>query len=184
MAQQLYIFPGFDLFMLLFYLSAASMKIPIIIKYSVILLVALLIEWWVTSLSSLSIPDYFNIYKTPINVSGLFLIVILITTLRLVIKSVIKTDPDTSIYKLTLMGTIICFLSEVVFQIVRQFTLTTDRLYYFLLGTLGITVFGTVFSFFIAYQLKTKKTGHILLFIVGFIIIVNIIKYFFPSITG
>lgn len=157
------------------------MKI-IVIKFSTVLLIGLLIEWWTTHFSPLNLPEY--IPHTSIQISGLLLIGLILTILILAHKRVLKLNSSTTIFQLTIAGSLICFISETIFQILRQPTLNADtladRIYYFALGIIGITIFGTALSFLVAFQLKTKKTGQLVLFIVGFIIIVNIIKYYLP----
>ncbi len=148
-----------------------------IIKFSAILLAGLLIEWWLTHFSFLNLPE--NIPHTPIRIGGLILIGLLLTTMIIAHKQFLKINPDITILKLTIAGSLICLISETIFQILRQAiydNTLTDRIYYFALSTIGITIFGTVFSFFVAFQLKTNKTRHLVLFIVVFLVLINIVQ--------
>ena len=157
-----------------------------ILKYSSILLLGLLLQWWIIFYSPLNLPE--RIPTTPIKVDGLLLVVLLLTILIIAEKRFLKVNPDSTIFKLMVYGTTICFLAEIVFQAIRQPFLNaesfSDRFYYFLLGTIGITAYSAAFSFFIAFQLKRKKTGQLILLIIGFVAIINIIKYLFPTLTG
>jgi hypothetical protein len=45
-----------------------------------------------------------------------------------------------------------------------------------------MTILGCSLSFFIAFQLKTKRTGRLILIIAGFLSIFAILIYLFPSI--
>jgi hypothetical protein len=159
---------------------------PTIIKYTLLLLVGQLISWWTFFFSPFDIPD--KIPQTPIKIDGIILIGLLLTILIFAQKKFLKLQPETTIIKLTLLGTIICFSSEVIFQTVRQPTLIADTLndhiYYFLLGTIGVSLFGTAISFLTAFQLKTKKTGQLILMIIGLMTLANILKYLFPTIGG
>lgn len=158
----------------------------IVIKFSSVLLIALLIEWWTILYSPLNLPE--NIPHTPIRISGLLLMGTILTVLIISHKKILKLNSDTSILKLTLWGSLICSISEAIFQLLRQVTINADtladRIYYFALGTIGITIFGASLSFFVAFQLKTKKTGQLVLYIITFILLVKVIKHFFPSLTG
>jgi len=102
-----------------------------------------------------------------------------LTTMIIAHKQFLKINPDITILKLTIAGSLICLISETIFQILRQAiydNTLTDRIYYFALSTIGITIFGTVFSFFVAFQLKTNKTRHLVLFIVVFLVLINIVQ--------
>lgn len=157
-----------------------------IIKYSLLLLAGQLVCWWIFFFSPFNIPE--KIPYTPINISGLILVALLLSTLILAQKKCIQLQPEISIMKLTLLGSIICFSSEIIFQTVRQPTLIAytlnEHVYYFLLGVIGITCFGAILSFMIAFQLKTKKTKQLVLMIIGFIVLTNLIQYFYPTFKG
>ncbi len=159
---------------------------PTIIKFILLLLAGQLISWWIIFFSPFDIPD--KIPQTPIKIEGIILVGLLLTILIFAQKKFLKLQPETTITRLTLLGTIICFSSEVIFQTVRQPTLIADTLhdhiYYFLLGTIGVSFFGTALSFLIAFQLKTKKTGQLILMIIGLMLFTNIIKFFFPTLGG
>lgn len=156
----------------------------IILKYSPILLVGLLVEWWIIWYSPLDLPE--RIPATPIKIEGLLLVGLLLTILIIVQKGFLKSNPDTTIFNLTVLGATICFIAEIIFQAIRQPFLTAgtpnEHLHHFLLGTIGVTIFGTILSFLVAFQLVRKNTGHLILMIIGFIVLVNIIKYVFPTI--
>ncbi len=149
-------------------------------KYSILLLAGFLISWWFLFYSPLDIPDY--IPGTPIKIDGLILLSILITILFFSQKEFLKSQPELTLFKLTLIGTLICFSSEIVFQLIRQLTLDgyhpTERIRYFARGVFGVTIFAAVVSFLVAFQLKTKKTNKLVLMIIGFIVLVNLIRNF------
>lgn len=157
-----------------------------IIKYTLLLLAGQLISWWIFFFSPFNIPD--KIPMTPIKTDGVILVGILLTTIIFAQKKILKLQPNITIINLTFGGTIICFFSEIIFQLVRQPTLTANTLneyiYYFLLGVIGISFFGAVLSFLTAFQLKTKKTQQLILMIVGLMIFVNFIAHLFPKLSG
>lgn len=121
------------------------------------------------------------------SIDGLLLIGLFLTVLIIALKKYLKEHLETSTLKLTLLGSAICFVAELVFQAVRQPFLNAvgfnEHLYYYLLGTFVVSIMGTAFSFFIAFQLKKKKTNQLILLIIAFVIIVNIIKNIFPSLA-
>ena len=154
-----------------------------VLKYSGLIFLGLLIDWWIIWYSPLNLPK--NIPETGIDIEGVLLIGLFLAVLILALKSHLKSHPDTSIFRLTIIGAIICFLPETIFQIVKQFFLLSEtlnrRILIFLVGSMGVSLFTAVISFLVAFQLKTKKTGRLILFILGFIILINIIIYCFPA---
>jgi hypothetical protein len=159
---------------------------PILLKYTLLLLVGQLILWWIFFLSPFNIPE--TIPFTSLKIRGLMLIALLVTIVISALKKFLKTRPEITIIKLTLLGTIICFVSEIIFQMVRQLTpiaeTFNDRIYYFLLGVIAITTFGAVVSFLSSFQLKEKKTGQLIIMIAGLLLIVTLIKYITPTLIG
>jgi hypothetical protein len=167
-----------------------------VLKYSAILLIGLLIEWWLVTFSPINLPErlYVNLpgsdstNSPSVKVDGLLLVALILAVLITTLRRFLRANPNATIFKLTLIGTTICFLAEAIFQAIRQPFLNAEgvneHLHYFLLGVIAITIFGAAFSFLIAFQLKTKKTGKLVGMIIGFVILVNIVKYFFPSLAG
>lgn len=158
---------------------------PIIIRYSLLLLSGFLLVWGNELFSPVRLPE--KIPGTPINTSGLFLLGLNLMVLIKAEKRFLKSNKDTSIVKLTQIGTTICFLAEIAFQTIRQPFIIADtfdeRLHYFLLGTIGGSILGATLSFLIAFQLIRKDTGKLLLLITVLIIIINMIKYAFPELA-
>ena len=157
-----------------------------IFKYGFFLLLALFAHFWIFYYSSWNLPEV--IPGTPIKISGLLLVGVILTILILAEKNFLKKHPDQTIFNLTILGSAICFFAEFIFQSFRQAFIMadtfSDRLYFFLLGTIGISIFGAAFSFLIAFQLKTKRTGQLVLLIIGLCVIVNIVKYLFPNLQS
>ena len=140
------------------------------ITFSGLLLIGLLLEWWLLYFSGLNIPGH--ILHTPINVGGLLLILLLSTILIVFIKKLSRQNNSLSILTLTLYGTIICFFAEFLFQLIKLLTendnALKDRFIDLSIGVISITFFGGVLSFFVSYQIKTRRTGMLLLFIILF----------------
>lgn len=152
----------------------------LIIKYSGILLVWVLILWWITFYSPISIPEF--IPYTPIKLYGLLFFGFTLTILILAQKEFLAKIATLNVAKLTLLGAVICFINEVVFQLILSFTEVSDKLYYFIKGTIMTTVLWTALSFFVAFQLKTKRTGRLILFILIFAAIFKVLTMIFPAI--
>jgi len=151
----------------------------IIAKYSGILLASFLILWWAMFYSSLNIPEV--IPFTQIRVYGLGLGGCILTVLILSQKELLKKTPALSVVNLTLLGTTICFINEVIFHFILSFTYDTNKLYHFLEGVVSMTTLCAVLSFFVAFQLKTKRTGKLVLFIAVFLILFKGLTLVFPS---
>jgi len=150
----------------------------LLIKYTGLLLLGFLLEWWLRIYSGFNIPKY--IPGTPFNVSGLYLITLLLVILIIFNKKLLKISSTFSIIKHTLLSSLIIFLSEFFFQLLRSSTFEDytlqERFREFLLGLVGMTIFASFISFFIAFQIKTKRTKILLIFIAIFLGLCLIIK--------
>ena len=100
----------------------------LVAKYTTIILLGFLINWWLFNLSNFNIPQ--NIPATPIRINSLTILIIVVSTLIFAQKSAMKICPDISATKLTLIGLLIGLLGEIIFQSIHVSTLDNDRLYY------------------------------------------------------
>jgi hypothetical protein len=152
----------------------------IIIKYGTILFAGLLIE------SLILHSSFFNSLGRR-TISQIVELILPFIVLIFAQKRILKLNSEITIFKLTMAGLLIQIISELLLQICRQCIFTqTDWymridiiyrwLYYLVLSILWTIISGTVFSFLVAFQLKTKKTGQLILFILGLTIIVIIIR--------
>ncbi|MHB1277448.1 MAG: hypothetical protein ACYC1Q_03555 [Bacteroidia bacterium] len=148
-------------------------------KYSILLLAGFLISWWLQFYSPFVIPDY--IPGTPIKIDGLILLSVLLAILIFSQKEFLKKQPELTIFRLTLLGTLICFSSEIVFQLARQLTFVgyhpTERIMYFARGVFWVSLFAGALSFLVAFQLKKKEKSKLVLMIIGFILLANLILF-------
>ncbi|MBB6131267.1 hypothetical protein [Mucilaginibacter lappiensis] len=133
----------------------------IIIKYSLITFVAFLANWYILFESPLNIPEF--IPFTPVKTNGAILCAICITVLIIAQKSLIKVQQDISIILLMLYSTCIFFIAECLFHGVMLIMIIDYTLHEFLSGIIAITLFNAALSFFVAFQLKTKRTGQLIL---------------------
>jgi hypothetical protein len=128
------------------------------------------IQWWILYISPFNIPSY--IRQTPINIGGLLLGASFILLFIWLFKKLLFIKPDLPVWKLSGIGILVTIIAECPFQLLRQFNMKSDtignRIYYFSLGTLGISILSGVVAFLIAFQLKTKKTNLLILFIILF----------------
>jgi hypothetical protein len=149
-----------------------------IVLTSGIFFVLFLAEWWFFYSSALNIPEY--IPNTQIHIGGLALIITIILLFIWEFKRLLRIQPPLSIWKLAFSGTLTVFIAEVLFQTLRQFYMNIDtpggRLYNFILGALGISLFSFVLGFLIAFQLKTKRTSILFLLIILVFILIYITK--------
>jgi len=153
----------------------------IIIKYSLITFVAFLTNWYILFGSPLNVPEY--IPFTPIKINGAILCAICITVLILAQKGLIKVQQDISIILLMLYSTCIFFIAECLFHGVMLIIIVDYTLHEFLSGIVAITLFSAALSFFVAFQLKTRRTGQLILFIIILIVLFNLLAHFFPNLT-
>ncbi|WP_448700900.1 hypothetical protein ACFGVR_02435 [Mucilaginibacter sp. AW1-3] len=153
--------------------------LPTILKFAAFFFVVLLIQLWLFDYSGWKIPE--TVPNTNLRTSGLLIVGALMVILLNAGKEFLKISPSSSVAKLTLAGALIAFFSEFAFQIVRAFTYDSDRFYHFLIGTLSTTACYTIIAFFESFQLKTKKTGMLIFYILVLITIGNIMLYFFPD---
>ncbi|WP_109700762.1 hypothetical protein [Chitinophaga deserti] len=153
----------------------------LIVRYTFILFATLLIKWWIFFFAPWDIPTH--IPSTPMNIHGLAFIACIVAIFILFQRSVLKLLPGTSIWQLMLWSTVSFLLAEAIFQAVRVFTLAdatgVEKVQFFVRGTVFTSLFAAAFAFLIAFQLKTKKTGQLLLLILAFLIIVYIINFLF-----
>lgn len=150
-----------------------------ILKYAAFLAAAMVFEWWLLYLSPLNIPEF--IPRTPIKINGLLLVGTTVIILIIALKKILKEEPGTNIFKLTVLGSVICFIAEVIFQSIQLSTIHSDKLYTFLHGVVGVTIFDIIISFFVAFQTKTGKTGQLLVFIVIFVAVLKVLLWAFPG---
>lgn len=155
----------------------------IIIQSTLLLLTGLLIVLFI---------DYnFNIHE---NISSVFQvkplgIIILTYTISILIwmfKKLKLKQPEINLIRYTVLGTIIVFVSEAVYQLARQLTfieLDTDtRIKMYISSLSGMTLFGMIISFIISHQLKTRNSTRTVLFVLIFMFSCYIIqKYWMNS---
>jgi len=149
------------------------------IRFSIFLLIGFLLEWWFLYFSGFNIPKF--IPNTPIDTSGLLLLLLLILSLKIFIKKLDRQNNAYSIFELTLYGTIIGFIAEFVFQVIRILINSKtfkESFVDFISGLFGMTFFSAVISFLISYHIKTRKTGMLFLFIFLSLLLIYYLKYF------
>ena len=130
----------------------------IIIKFSALLLAGELFSWWLLFYSTFDIP--LHIHGTPINISGLLLIILHILIIYFFQKKVLKFNRQTTVIQLTFLGGFVSFISEFVFQSIQFNTIIADtfagKLYYACRAVIVIPIFAIFISFIIGIFLKRK----------------------------
>ena len=117
-----------------------------------------------------------HIPDTPINITGLYLIVCFGGVQYFVFRKMLKKHPELSISYLVIFGALIVLFSEVIFQFFRQFTFdetytNAERLRYFFQGVVGLSIAGGFLALMIALEFKLKNRLVHILIIAGCLII-------------
>lgn len=148
------------------------------IIFSGILLIGFVFEYWLLYFSGLIIPEH--IPYTPINIGGLLILISMLTTLIIFIKKLHRQNSSLSVFRMTLLGSIVCLIAEFIFQLIKlatnNYDALKDRVIESGAGVISITFFGAILSFFVAYQIRTRRTRILLLFIILFIAIFLFVK--------
>lgn len=152
----------------------------LIAKYSSLLSLIFAIKYTVLQhFLDYNIDELFNF-----PLSGLLIILTLIFVFVLFQKTILKRHNYRTL-NLVLLCFVVCFIAETVFQTIRLFFILNYDLRtgfpFFLKGTLGVSFMGAIIAFFVAYQLKTRKTSHLVGYIILFLIIISVITYLFPN---
>lgn len=154
------------------------MKPITILIYSLILFLSLLLVYWILFFSPLNIPIL--IPNTKIYFIGVLNFAVTLPILIFSLKNYLKTNQSASIVLLVLTGMLITFLSKTGVQATRVFVFGDDTIYQSILTIIRTVIFFTIISFFVAFQLKTKRTKWLLAFIILFIAVYDTINYFHP----
>jgi hypothetical protein len=131
----------------------------IVIKYSIILLVAQLISWRILFYSPLNIPSH--IPRTPIDISGLLLLSLITVIIILFQKEGLKYNKQISLAQLILTSGLVAFIAELVFQFIRFKTIIADtfneKLFYALRGVIVIPLMTIIISIITALIIRRRN---------------------------
>ena len=151
---------------------------PLTIKCSLLLSLLFFIEWWLVDVYGPLTPGY--IPNTNINIEGSLILLIWIVVLTFYLRQLTRFDNSISIWKLTWLGTTVVSAAELLFQFSRTFldsgTLINGTVGNFLRRMIILILLGATLSFFIAFQLKTRRTFILLIMIFTFMAIVYFIR--------
>nr|WP_067055514.1 hypothetical protein [Mucilaginibacter sp. L294] len=148
----------------------------IIITWAVVLTLLEVIIWWVFNYDVFNVPIY--VPFTPVKTYGFLFTVVLITIFIVFQKKLLALQPAITILKLVVLSTLIGCICEIFIQALRS-NLDKDGVWLFAKGVILVSLADAFIAFFIAYQLKTRKTGMLLLFIFILGAVVNVLTYFF-----
>lgn len=149
----------------------------IVFKYSGLLLAGLCIIWWFCYLSPLNVPEY--VPYTPIRIYGALILALVLPVYIIAQKSMLKSDATLKIVELVLISAVIGFISEFLFHVILLFINAAEAFYRLVEQTLVTTVIFAFISFFVAFQLKTRRTGQLILLIVLCGVLLNIARWLF-----
>jgi len=152
-----------------------------ILQCGCVQLVFALLSFWFFNYSPVKVPEY--IPGTPARINGLVLLVFMLATFIFFEKRFLRVEPEASIWELTSLAALSNLAAEIVFQLIRQFTYADstpkDHLIEYLRSVFLLSTMSAILGFLIAYQLKTRKAGWMILFIVLALIVLNLLKNFF-----
>lgn len=146
----------------------------IILKFSVFLFLALVLAFYI-------IPEITEfVFNVPIRLNGLLIFCLALPMLIFIQKQVLKSKPTTNISELTLISTLIVFIAESIFQVIRVFGFDNNRLLYYLSGVAGTVTFFGFISFLIALQIKTRRTNIVVILSIVFMLAIRFLLPLFP----
>ncbi|MCW3104035.1 MAG: hypothetical protein JWO09_2475 [Bacteroidetes bacterium] len=98
-------------------------------------------------------------------------------------RQILRLDCEKTIFQLTVLGGLMVLPAEIMFQSLRQLTMEAnefnDRIYTVSRSAILITIYGLIFSFLVAFQLKTKKTEQLVLITIGVFVLFGILTSYF-----
>ncbi|MFT5057041.1 MAG: hypothetical protein ACI80H_001764 [Pseudoalteromonas distincta] len=149
--------------------SISKIHFKVILKFALIQLACLLI------LEILRPYHPTFIGSTPINISGLFLLILFSSISTFAFKSILNANSDTKILELLLNGILITFFAELIFK-TGQFILTQIDIKSLLRAIILVPFLASTIQFCVAYQLKTKKLMTFLGYIFLAILVYSIVQ--------
>ena len=148
------------------------------IQYITVMLMAFIAEWCFTYLFRLVPQGY--IPNTNINIEGSLILLIWIVVLTFYLRQSTRFDNSISIWKLTWLGTTVVSAAELLFQFSKTLldngTLINGTVGNFLRRMIILILLGATLSFFIAFQLKTRRTFILLIMVFTFMAMVYFIR--------
>lgn len=113
-----------------------------------------------------------HIPDTPINISGLYIVVCFQVLFHVVFRRILKRHDSIGVLYLTVFGCLIVLFSEILFQTYRQTTFDEtftdqDRIRIFLIGVIGMPILAAAMAFPVAIDVKYKKRWLSTLIFVG-----------------
>jgi len=154
----------------------------LLIKYTILLFSLLSIQFLIIQIT---LPKYsIDLSNSNFPFSGFFLFLTLICVFILFQKALLKTN-NFSILKLVFFSYLSCLFAEAIFQIMRLICFHNydfkESLYYISIGVIGVPIMGAILAFFTSFQIKTKKTGFLILYIFIFLVSVSGLTKLFPN---
>lgn len=106
----------------------------------------------------------------PVKILGVLVLGWTLTVLIITLKKIHKRQPEVTLSRLTVIGTLISILAQIINQSGRQFTFidmsVSDRMTMILRDLAIMSLYGLIISFLISYQLKTKNTSRLISYII------------------
>jgi len=122
----------------------------------------------------------------PVRPLGILTGALIITVIIVALRKLKIHQPEISLVKYALWGTLMVCISEIFFQLIRQYVWYNlqigESLVMYFHSLIVMSAFGFIISFLTAFQLKTRKTKQLVIMIIGFLIFFNILVRIFPTI--
>ena len=142
-------------------------------KFIIISVCSLLCGFIASFLLRPYLPVYFP--YTSFSVTGVIFGGLVITASIIISKRIYRNQGIVSYFGIILRTVFIIVLSELLFQLFRQFTMGSDSLLSRLVtignALLFIAIFSAIVSFLTVFHVKTKRTGYLILMIIGIYIL-------------
>jgi hypothetical protein len=153
--------------------------------FSSVLLAAYFLILWLIDYSALGIPEF--IPGTSYQTYTIAMFVVMALVLVIFQKRVLKFYPETSIVKLTLLTVLICFVSQAIYQLIRQTWVlrheNNNKVSDFTVSLASLTILSLFIGLSIAFELK-KVNGFLKVlgpvFVFGLLVL---LKKYFPNTT-
>ncbi len=163
----------------------------VIVEFGLLLLALLALHWYLFWFIPTPLPQHINVFipgadsSPSLNLDGFILVAFIITDLIIAQKRILYHNPEADVKLLTISGMLIGLIALPTFHAIRLLFADIEGpanfLKPYLRSVFGVLIYTTIFSFMIAFQLKTRRTGMLFLLIVIFVILVNLAKRFYGS---
>jgi len=146
-------------------------------KFRIVAISLFLIGLFISFILETYFYDY--VFNDIFNINGLILGILVITVSIIVSRYSYIEQPKSSYFQIILDVLIVTIISELIFQIFRQFTMESysliDRIETVGRAILIMGIFSSIVSFLTIFYMKIRNLGYLILLIIGVLVGFNII---------